>query len=264
MLLKLVILAMLCLLLNVNTEAQKVIRKGTTPITVNKKPGTKSLYSLDQLTGKWQETKRLAGKESVAFKDSLQLRFEKNSVEIRDAVNLNQNGTAQIEAPNTLQAAGDSYEIISLSKSVLVINDGEFIKHLEKIKTFYYETLGKIILPVEKLDSVVNIDINNLKGKWMVYRRQAEPSFVNDNLTLIKSLNITGINPDGNTATGKIVFYKTDITEGLPCMISYNNGTILISTENNKWNFYTYKADGKEFVFGKTGELVYYAKLLNQ
>ena len=38
------------------------------------------------------------------------------------------------------------------------------------------------------------------------------------------------------------------------------DGIIKIITDKDSWNFNTYKADGKEFVFGETDKLVYYAK----
>ena len=242
--------------------AQRVIRKGTTPIDVTKNKNVPAKYSLAQLQGRWQEIKRLTGKQTVSFTDSLQLKFEKNKVEIREGMNLNQNGEAQVDAPAMLQAAGDSYEIISLNESLLLINDGEFTRQLQKLPVFYYETVGKIFMPEEKLDTPVNIALSSLKGRWMVYRRLAQPSFINDSLHLIKTIQVNSINPDGNTGKGLVVFYKTDITETAPCTINCTNGIFEITTAHRKWTFYTYKADDKFFVFGKSGELQYFAKRL--
>jgi len=247
-----------------NTNAQRVIRKGVTenrPAGNNGKPVPK--YSISQLNGKWQEVKRVSidSNLAVSFSDSLLLDFKEDKVEVKDATSMRMTmkGEAQIEAPNTLVAAADVFKIRSLDKRTLIIGDGEFVKELQKKEQFYYETLGKLKVEQDTVSKPVSIDIKNVKGKWIVYARKAIPGATNDQTALIRSLDIGSISEDG-IAFGQATFYTKDFTKTLPCQMVTKDGAIKIVTDQYIWNFYTYKADGVEFVFGETGKLVYYAK----
>jgi len=44
------------------------------------------------------------------------------------------------------------------------------------------------------------------------------------------------------------------------CQLVTKDGVIKIVTDKDTWNLFAYKADGKEFIFGETGKLVYYSK----
>lgn len=247
-----------------NANAQRVIRKGVTenrPANNNSKPVAK--YSISQLNGKWQEVKRVSvdSNLAVSFSDSLLLDFKEGEVEVKDATSMRMTmrGEAQIEAPNSLVAAADVFKIRSLNEKTLVVDDGEFVRELQKKEHFYYETLGKLKVEQDSVSKPVSIDIKNLKGKWLVYARKAVPGATNDQTALIKSLEINSISDDG-IAFGEATFYTKDITKVLPCQVVTKEGAIKIVTDQYIWNFYTYKADGVEFVFGETGKLVYFAK----
>jgi hypothetical protein len=62
-----------------------------------------------------------------------------------------------------------------------------------------------------------------------------------------------------NTATGEIMFYKTEKLETLPATFVLEGERLKISTDNNTWNMTLYKADGKELIFGDAS-LMYYSK----
>jgi hypothetical protein len=250
-------------LVQITCAQQKVARKGTHPTTRKKKPELR--YTLSQFNGKWQEVKRslLQSKQNMEFTDTLLLKFDEDKVEIKDATSMrvSMKGFAQMEAPNLLIAGGDEFLVKYLDSSRLILDDGEFVREMQKKKLFYFETLGKDSVEVDPINNAVNIEPKNIEGKWMVYRRQALAGSVNDQAVVIKSLELFPSDVQGS-AKGEVVFYKTNITETLPCSVVFGNTTILVITEPYTWEFSTYKADGKEFVFGEKGQLLYYAKKL--
>lgn len=242
-------------------QAQRVVVKGrnTEKVKIVKKPAP---YTLEQLTGKWQEVRRrnLQG-GPVDFTDSLQLNFSKrDSVVVRDGITISHKGLASIDNGNTLGVAGDKYSINSLSKNVLVINDGEYLREFTKRKNFYYESMGKIILPAENISLPVAVDGRKLLGKWYVYRTQASPGEAQDS-AVIKTISV--LQPQSNTsAIGEITYTKNTITKTVPFEASMEKGIITLVTNDQTWHLNAYKADGKEFIFGNQGGLVYFSKKL--
>lgn len=245
--------------------AQTIVVKGVAPkgTMIKKTTVIQPSYNIQQITGKWQETKRTAisTNTKVAFSDTLQLNFNKrDSVIVRDGISMSQKGYAAVDGANKLQVAGNTYTIVSLSKNTLVINDGEFIRELQKRKMFYYETLGRIIVPKENLSDPVTIDVKKVMGKWDVYRTQASPGAAEDS-AIIKHLSFLQLNDDGSVS-GEVTFTKAKNTESLPFKAIFEKGILQLQTLKHSWSIYTYKADGKEFVFGQQGGLVYFAKQL--
>lgn len=248
--------------LSVLTAQVKPIRKGMLPTQVVRQQST-AYYKVSQLGGKWQEIKRtpLHAKDAIAFTDTLLMQFDSNKVEIKDATSMRMTmrGDAYIDPPYNLIAAGDEYVIKSLDKTRLVLSDGENVKEMEKRERFYFETLGKLTVQVDSINTPIKVDPKNLVGKWIVYRRQAMAGTVDGDAAVIKSIDIFPSNTTGS-AMGQVVCYKTDVTESLACKIVFDKENILVITDRYVWEFNTYKADGKEFVFGEVGQLVYYAK----
>ncbi len=262
---KLCLLAIMTgLLFTATAQKLKAKRKGVTPIEVHKTPPVPD-YTLNQLDGRWQEIKRsgVKAKKEIAFTDTLLMKFTGHKVELKDAtsMNISMNGIAEIEAPNFLIVAGDEYTIISLDTSKLIIYDGEIIKEMEKKKQFYYETFGKLAVKTEIMTTPITIDPKNIEGKWVTYRKQALAGSVDKDAVLIKSLEILPSDRTGS-ALGQVVFYKSDVSETMPCKIIFGKGNILVITDKYNWDFNTYKADGNEFVFGETGVFLYYSKRL--
>lgn len=251
--------------MTVSAEAQKmkVKRKGVTPLDVTKNSpanNTASLYSLNQFTGKWQEVSRTdLGNKSVGFKDTLFYNFsEKGEVFSRDGVNMSLMGEALIDPGNVLVAAADVFTIRSLNNNQFVLDDGEYLHTLVRKKGFWYETLPTSAVMPERFIVTMPVKASALAGKWKVYRRAAQPGTTDK--VLIRILNVLDIKDD-NTATGEIMFYKSEKLETLPCTITLDGERIRITTEKNTWTGNVYKADGKELVFGDDS-LMYYCKPL--
>lgn len=133
-------------------------------------------------------------------------------------------------------------------------------KENAKTRQFYYETVGKDSIFAERFEEPVNIDIKILPGKWMVYRRQAKPGDVSDE-NLIKSIQINQVNNNTDSIKGEVVIYNADVTLALPATFIFNKGSMKIITERITWDLNTYKANGKEFVFGNK-QLLYFTKPL--
>lgn len=238
--------------------AQTVGRKGVQPVKV-KAPAQPVIYKIDQLEGKWQETsrKKVENNESVPYRDTLMLNFNKrDSVYVYDGISMSQKGLATIEGPAFLSLAGDTYTIVSIDKSILVLNDGEYIRSFKKTHSFYHETLGNLKADAESFEKPRVINANNLQGRWDVYRRQANPG-TTDSL-LIKSITFT--ESTNNSIAGNISIYTSGNTQ-TENFTGYITGTSMyINAPNFKGSWTTYKADGKEFVFGREKEIIYYAK----
>lgn len=240
------------------SKAQKVIRKGMPP--VNSKTSSRTVfYNISQLTGKWQEYQRkIVGTSApVDFQDTLMLSFNKrDSVYIYDGISMSQRGVASIDAPASLSMAGDTYSILSMNKTNMVLNDGEYIRSFKKMKQFYRETLGNIQLNTESFEKPQAINPGNLQGRWDVYRRQANPGTADS--VMVKS--ITFKTTTNESIAGSISFYSSGNTQ-TENFTGYISGTMMhLTAPGFKGSWQTYKADGKEFVFGKDKEIIYYAR----
>lgn len=240
----------------------QVKRKGVTPAQVVK-PVPTANYNTRQLNGKWQEVKRVssAQRTETAFSDTLLMSFVNGNAEVKDATSMRMTmrGTAEIEAPNALTVAGDVYTILSLDEKKLVVDDGEFIRELEKRKQFYYETVGKTKIERDSFSKPVLIDIEKIKKKWDVYARKAEPGVISDQMAIIKLIQVNTVEGK-DSASGTVLFYTGSVSELLPCKIYIHEGSMQINTNKVNWTYFIYKADGSEFVFGEAGKILYFAK----
>ena len=254
--------------LSAESQKMKVKRKGVTPIDVTKNdddvkrvPDPPPVYSLRQLTGKWQEVSRINSRTSspVGFNDTLFYTFSgRGEVYSRDGVNMSLMGEALIEPGNVLVAAADVFTIRSLTNHQVVLDDGEYLHTLVRKSNFWHETLPTNAVAAEKFASPVVVNASALSGKWKVYRRAAQPGTTDR--VLIRILNVQNIS-DPTTATGEIMFYRSEKLETLPATFVLNGERLKISTEKNTWNMNVYKADGKELIFGDAS-LMYYSKPL--
>lgn len=253
-----IILFLLSLMYQSNLTAQRVVRKGVRPVKIKPAAAT-PVYTINQLTGKWQEHSRKteSSKEQVSFTDSLMLDFYKrNAVLVRDGISISQKGVAFIDGTATLLLAGDQYTILMLDKNSLVINDGEFIRSLKKTKKFYSETLGFLKSDMESFEKPVAVNSTNLMGRWNVYRRQANPGLKDS--VLIKSISFTSAAKDA--LAGNISFYSSTKTETVPFTGHISGTDMHINAGNIHWIWSTYKASANELVFGRGKEILYYAK----
>ena len=259
---------LITMILSAEAQKMKVKRKGVTPMDVTKNTDEpKKLqdppptYSLRQFTGKWQEVSRVNSRTNspVGFNDTLFYTFSgRGEVYSRDGVNMSLMGEALVEPGNVLVAAADVFTIRSMNNHQVILDDGEYLHTLVRKSNFWHETLPTNAVVPEKFVRPVSVSASALAGKWKVYRRAAQPGTTDK--VLIRILNVQEIKND-NTATGEIMFYKTEKLETLPCTITLNGEKMQISTEKNTWNVNVYKADGKDLVFGDAS-LMYYCKPL--
>lgn len=247
--------------------AQKVTRKGMPPIDVSKnKTGrgkkNKSLYNIGQFNGKWQEASRTDdNKNPVDFTDTVYLHFtDTGRVITRNGNTSNMRGIAAIEDPNTLLAAADVYSIVSLSDSQAVLDNQEgFIHTLKKVNRFRFEDYGRDSVKQEGFNDPIPVTLQDVMGKWMVYRKDAKPGVINPPVNIIQNLKITD-STDENTANGEVIFYQTDQSTILPCKVKVTNSGLDITAGEYSWLLFVYKANKKELVFGDAGVLLYYSK----
>lgn len=252
---------LIAITLSAESQKVKVKRKGVASLDVTKTtPLNSSVYSLDQFKGKWQEVSRIDRKNnSVDFKDTLFYNFsEKGEVYSRDGVNMSLMGEAAIDPGNVLVAAADVFTIRSMNNNQVILDDGEYLHTLVRKKDFWHETFPTSAVAPEKLNSPVSVSASALSGKWKVYRRAAQPGTTDK--VLIRILNVKDIK-NANTATGEVMFYRSEKLETLPATFILDGEKLHISTEKNTWNMNVYKADGKDLVFGDAS-LMYYCKPL--
>ncbi|HMO62417.1 MAG TPA: hypothetical protein PKC39_03215 [Ferruginibacter sp.] len=252
------------------TSAQRVKRKGVTPIDVTKKgpginAGNGTTFNLEQFTGKWQETARVGrDNRAVEIIDTIMLHFPSpGKVTTRDGNHANINGAAEIEAPgNILIAAADVYTIVSVTPTQIVLDNQEnFIHTLTRVEQFTHESYGKLAIKQDVYQEPVIVSLTDLLGRWSVYRRQARPGAIAPGSSIIKYLFITG-KVDDNTANGEITFSKAEKSEAMSCSITLKGTAITVTAGTNRWELLIYKADGKELVFGNADTMLYYAKPL--
>ncbi|UEG50819.1 hypothetical protein LK994_04935 [Ferruginibacter lapsinanis] len=248
-----------------NADAQKVIRKGATPLMRGQKPGDqKADYTLEQFQGKWQEVARktLKGK-TASIKDTIYLNFtEGDKVDTREGNKPNVKGDADIDVDNTLLAAADVYTIKAVGESEIVLDDQEkFIHTFKKVDNFWFEKVGNLAVAIDTFKTVTEYDPANLMGEWMVYRRQAKPGEVKPPAILIKYLKIKN-KVNETTLTGEITVYQKEKTEELPCTITIYKTGMQVVAGTYSWYLPIYKADGKELVFGNIELMLNYCKPL--
>ncbi len=224
----------------------------------------KADYTIDQFKGRWQEFQRIDRKDSssVGFNDSIQLKFgDSSKVMTRTSVitSITLVGDAEIGDNNVLTVAADEYIVKSLTAKELVLDDEErFVHHLRKIDSFWYETLGKNAVKKEDYSTPISTSINNILGKWSVYRRQAKPGAISDDALLIKYLNLKS-KMNETTAVGDVTFYKGQTSQQASCTATINGTEIKIVAGANTWTLSIYQADANNFIFGNS-KLLYFSK----
>lgn len=269
MLIKKIAFAAVCIFLALPTWGQRVKRKGTTPIDITKNKGQVSsqqdFFKIEQLTGKWQEISRTYKNNSPArFADTNFLNFTSPGKVITRTGQATMAGEAMIDQPgNTLLAAADIYTIISINDSVMVLDNQEyFFQTFKKTNEFWYETFGKVPVKNELYgDPIIELKVNDIMGKWSIYKREAKPGAINPPTNIIRYLKITEKTGD-NSAKGEITFYQSEESKVLPATIKTNSKGVDVNAGAYKWSLFVYKADGRELIFGDKNEMVYFAKPL--
>jgi hypothetical protein len=267
MYIKKIMVSLLLVSVTSTADCQKVTRKGMPPIDVSKnKTGRSkkkaSLYKIGQFNGKWQEVSRTdnAG-NATDFTDTTYLHFiDTGRVVTRNGITSNMKGDAVIEDPNTLLTAGDVYTILSLTDSVVVLDDGEGAVHtLKRTNHFHFENYGKAVVKQDEYSDPVPVSLSEVLGKWMVYRKQAKPGAINPPVNIIQYIKITDSTSE-NTANGEITFYQTDKSTQMSCVVKVTNAGLDVMAGDFSWSLFVYKLNKKEMVFGDADVLLYYSK----
>ncbi len=140
----------LCSLISTCLFSQRVKRKGTEPIDISKQKRSGAnvkAFTMAQLVGKWQEIARDSKTNiTISFTDTIFLNFvDNNTVFTKQGNETSMKGEAAIDgSTNELIAAADVYTIVSVTDSVLVLDNQEKILHtLKKTNQFLYETFDK-------------------------------------------------------------------------------------------------------------------------
>ena len=255
-----------CSLINTCLFSQRVKRKGTEPIDISKqkRPGANvKTFTIAQLAGKWQEIARDSKTNiTISFTDTIFLNFiDSNTVFTKQGNETSMKGEAAIDAnSNELIAAADVYTIVSVTDSVLVLDNQEKILHtLKKTGQFFYETFGKKKTVSINYKEPISVKLADIKGKWVVYKREAKPGTVNPPSSIINYVNIINVTGE-NTGTGEITFYQSEKSELLPCSIKLTNAGFDLRADKYNWKLFVYKLDKNELVFGETDVLLYFAK----
>jgi hypothetical protein len=270
MLIKKMVVGGIFMLLIPSIFAQRVKRKGTTPIDISKNKGQVNNqqveFTTEQLVGKWQEIRRTYKNDSPDnFTDTNFLNFTSPG-KVTTRTGNNQAsivGEVLIEQPgNTLLAAGDVYTIMSINDSIMILDNQEYFIHtFKKTNEFWYETFGKLSVKQDVYKDPVSIKIADVMGKWGIYKREAKPGAIHPPTNIIRYLKITEKTGE-NTAKGEITFYQSEQSKVLPCTIKTTNAGIAITAGEVSWSLFVYKADGKELIFGDRDVMVYFAKPL--
>jgi hypothetical protein len=187
------------------------------------------------------------------------LAITKNSGEVKEGMSMNMKGEVAIDDRNSLYVAGDSYSIISVSDSQLVLNDGEFLKTLKQVPYFYLETVGKDSVAVAEYTIPKNVLMADILGTWTVYKKEAKPGIINKDTYLVNTISILK-NSNQNIATGEIIMGQDNVQQKYPCTFILKDSTLQILVDNKTLDFKTYKAADGEFVFGNKAEVLNYAK----
>lgn len=236
--------------------AQRVVRKGVTPVNRPAPAKKAEKFTADLFRGKWQEVRRtVAGKKPVDFTDTLFLNFfKRDSVISRNgAMEMSQKGLVQVEG-NQAFFAGDDYTIIRFQKH-LVLDDGVYIRTLESRDAFYTDSLGLTKIPAENIKEPVIIEARLLPGKWHVYRTQSTPGESVPDSTLIRNIEFK---EDGKT--GSLGVQRRSNMETISFDATIDGTLMQLKTPAGIWNLRFYKISPKEIIFGNMGGIVYFAK----
>lgn len=246
-----------------SVQAQRVVRKGVKPlketVVIQSAPAK---FSTGQLNGKWQEMSRTVNGERKSFTDTLMLHFENGKAAIRDAnsMTMTMSGNVSVEAPATVSIGGYEYNIRSLNKNVLLLEDEGTLREMHRVGKYYFETVGKDSIKLPEYTDVVTADLRKIEGKWNVYRRTAAPSFITNSTVLIKSITIVPTDKE-NVAFGEIVTYDgANIMETTTCGIGIAPGSMNITSKKGTFLMQVYKASADELIFGDNRGVVNYAK----
>ncbi len=230
-----------------------------------KKARKKGKYTMDQFIGRWQETERMKSdtKEKVAIADTMYIHFYVgDTTETKQGNTLVLKGTSALYTFNDdyITTSADDFRIVSVSPDVIVLDDMFGYTHSFSRKTtlFSYEIVTPPpVAPPDIDDNKVDLSPSSLIKNWFAYRRGAKPGFVKAEMPVLRYLRISKQLSE-NSYSGNVEFARNGTAYVQTCTLVFAGRMLSIDTEGSAWNVEVYKADGKEMIIGKKGELVYY------
>jgi hypothetical protein len=222
----------------------------------------KGKYKMDQLTGRWQETEKLNSKtrEKIAIIDTFYIHFYDNgTADTKQGNSVVITGTTELFTDDYITTSANDFKIISVTPDMLVLDDLlGFQHHFSKKALFAYEM--KTVPPepvVDTAKAIIYLSSASLIKDWFAYKREATPGFVKPPTALIRKLKIQEKQSENNYK-GEIEFEQSGKAFVQTCTLVFSNNNVSIFTEGNTWTIEVFKADGKEMILGKKGELLYY------
>lgn len=207
----------------------------------------------DTFRGKWQERSRSIKNKSIKFDDTLQLDFYKrDTVVLRNGSGVSYRGGV-LFVKDTLYASSVPFKVLQVSGYRLLLQDSLGMRTLVKVKRFHHDNLGLRAVATDDLSEPRNVGLNQLRGKWEVYRTEAAPGVAEDSL-IIRGMEISS----GGIA--KMEFQNKKISFTSPATIQKSRVEYKLRLEDHIWPFHIYKLNRQEMVFGNHGGIVYFAK----
>ena len=231
-----------------------------------KKPAKVSQYKMEQFDGRWQENNRINSKtkEAVAYSDTIYIRFyDSTKADTKEGNSVVITGSASIDRNDDITTSARDFHIVTVAENEITLDDMDgFLHRFIRKDTFSYEMVSTPLAPTaEETNALIDISPSTLNKNWFAYRRGSNPGFIKPETPLIRNLLIKEKATD-DSYKGDIEFSIRGVAETKSCTLNFKGYNLTITSEDKTWNGEIYKCDGKELVFGKKGELVYYFRPL--
>lgn len=240
-------------------------QKKATPSTIGRKRNAAppARFKTSQLEGRWQEVSRSTSKDQQAMRltDTIYLRFLANgTAETTEGQSATITGTTSIEPGDYLGTSANDYKIVSLTGNTMVLDNLNGVLHqFERRESFAFESPVTYNYTIGDTSAgKVEVNAANMIRNWFVYRRAASPGAIGNSTPVIRNLKL--VSEQKGTYKGEIEFALSGKVFTEPCTFSVSGTDVTIKAATQNWNTKIYKADGKEMILGKKGELVYYLK----
>lgn len=245
-----------------SAEAQRVGRKGVTPLTRSAKPLPATNYQAEQFAGRWQEIKRTnRSGEVVEIVDTFYIHVQqRNKVVTREGKNPYLTGAFQVEPDDILVAAADVFKILSVTDSSLVLyNQEQYNHHFQRVDRFSHEKKDGAATAGQSKPSFTPATrrADQLVGRWWMYKRQAPPGTVDLNAAYMKSFQVHAVT-DSVVEKDWVMIAESQRTEQVPARISVDGQQIRIETATRTFTYVIYESPEKELIIGDSDKELFF------
>ena len=239
---------------------------GKRKVSREKNPVKVSQYKMAQFDGRWQEISRINSKtkEAVSFSDTIYIRFyDSTKADTKEGNSVVITGSASIDRNDDITTSARDFHIATVAENEITLDDMDgFLHNFIRKDIFAYEIAATAAAtPADEETAVIDISPAALHKNWFAYRRGSNPGFIKSETPLIRNLLIKEKTAD-DIYKGDIEFSIRGLAETKPCTLNFKGNNLTITSEDKTWIGEIYKSDGKELIFGKKGELVYYFRPL--